>query len=394
MRKIIFLLLAVFCLEPLMAQSDRFEINFDITGILSSQVSVSVFGDKDKITVDTDKNNTLPVEGWKIKLSGTAKSPGIVRFYFDSRNDARLFKIMPGGGYAPVKSCNLWVAVYPGARLNVTGNITGKDHIDVFATEGTGTGENDMLAKLNTRMIPLINESGNLAVLLAYKEKELSAAEKTAIETRMEEIEKELAQVRENFVNEYPSSVAALWLMEDMLIRSQIEPEQLEAPMAKVDKKYRDNYFYKTVKGRIEGARSAVVGAKCPEIKGTDQFGKAFSLKDVKGKYIIIDFWGTWCSACLAGTPHMKAFRDKHADKLQIVGVANDKNVEAWKACIERNGMNWPNVMQGKGDQDYVAKFNVQGFPTKILVSPKGIILHRESGESDDFYKKVEELIK
>lgn len=393
MRKIIFLVLAMFCLGPLMAQSDRFEINFDITGVLSPRVSVSVFGDKDKITVDTDKDNSIPVEGWKIKLSGTAKCPGIVRFYFDSKNDSRLFKIMPGGGYAPVKSCNLWVAVYPGASLNVTGDVTGKDHMDVFATEGTGSGENNILAKLNTRMIPLINESGNLSVLLAYKGKALSAAEKTEIETRMEEIEKELAQVRENFVNEYPSSVAALWLMEDMLIRSQIEPAQLEVPMAKVDKKYKDNYFYKTVKGRIEGARSAAVGAKCPGIKGTDQSGKEFSLKELKGKYIIIDFWGTWCGACLAGTPQMKAFRDKHADKLQIVGVANDKNVEAWKACIERNGMDWPNVMQGKGEQDYVARFNVQGFPTKVLVSPKGIILHRESGESENFYKKAEELM-
>ncbi|MDD2426459.1 MAG: thioredoxin-like domain-containing protein, partial [Bacteroidales bacterium] len=93
------------------------------------------------------------------------------------------------------------------------------------------------------------------------------------------------------------------------------------------------------------------------------------------------------------GVPHMKAFRDKYADRLQIFGVSNDKNVSGWKSVIEKNGMNWPNVLIGPGEKDFVAKFNVQGFPTKILISPDGMVLYRETGESEEFYKKVEELI-
>ena len=55
--------------------------------------------------------------------------------------------------------------------------------------------------------------------------------------------------------------------------------------------------------------------------------------------------------------------------------------------------MDWPNIMIGKDEQDYVAKYNVQGFPTKILLDREGKILLRSVGESEEFYHEVEELI-
>lgn len=391
MKKFIFTLAALCAFIVAQAQNNNFEVNFDIKGMLSSKVSATVFGDKDLVSLNMDERGGIPVENGKIKLSGTTQTAAVIRFFLGNE-DKRVMK-MVGNGYVPVKSANLWVIVYPGAKLTVTGDMTDLKYVNIFPAEGTGTGENDIFAKLNREMIPLISEGGDLSI-----EPELNPSttpERIAqIKVRSEEIDKALSDIREKFVNQYPSSIAALWLMEDMLIRSQISPAALEAPLAKVDKKYHNNYFYQTVKGRVEGAKSAAVGAKCPEIKAMDQFGKEFSMAEIKGKYIILDFWGTWCGPCLSGMPHMKAFRDAHADKVQIVGVANDKDVEKWKKCIEQNKMNWPNVMQGKGEQDYVAKFNVQGFPTKILVSPQGIILHRESGEGESFYKKVEELIK
>ena len=89
----------------------------------------------------------------------------------------------------------------------------------------------------------------------------------------------------------------------------------------------------------------------------------------------------------------MKAFRDKHADKLQILGISNDRDINVWKAVIEKKEMNWPNILIGKGEKDFVSKFNVQGFPTKILVSPDGTIVHRETGENEGFYEKLEEFL-
>lgn len=90
----------------------------------------------------------------------------------------------------------------------------------------------------------------------------------------------------------------------------------------------------------------------------------------------------------------MKELRDAYPEKLKIVGLAQARDSEAWRKYIEKNGMDWPNILIGKGEDDYVAKFNVQGFPTKILLDPEGTILFRMSGESEEFYTKVGELIK
>ncbi|MFB0972972.1 MAG: TlpA disulfide reductase family protein, partial [Bacteroidales bacterium] len=210
-----------------------------------------------------------------------------------------------------------------------------------------------------------------------YTDSTLTADDKKAIEARIADFDQNAQKVRENFIHSYPSCIASLWIMEDMLIRSQIEPAALETPMAAVESKYHDNYFYKAVSDRLAGAKSAAVGAKCPNISGTDKDGNEVSIADFRGKFLIVDFWGTWCGACLAGMPEMRAFRDAHKDKVQILGVANDKDAEKWKDCMVRNKMDWPDIMEGTGDRDYVARFNVQGFPTKILVDPQGTIVYR-----------------
>ena len=91
--------------------------------------------------------------------------------------------------------------------------------------------------------------------------------------------------------------------------------------------------------------------------------------------------------------PDMKAFREKYSDVLEIVGVAKDTDVEAWKKCIQDMGMNWPNILIGTGEADFASKFNVQGYPTKIVLDPQGKIIHRTTGESKEFYEIVEKLI-
>jgi len=157
---------------------------------------------------------------------------------------------------------------------------------------------------------------------------------------------------------------------------------------------YGGHYFYKAVKERIDGSFASAVGRECPPIVSLSTLdGTEFNIESLRGKYVIIDFWGTWCGPCVAGVPHMKAFLEKHKDKLELLGISNDRSVDVWKTFITKNEMNYPNILSGRGDQDFVSKFNVQGFPTKILISPEGEILFRDSGEKEDFYTKVEKLM-
>ena len=369
-------------------KTDDFSVDLDVKGITSTHASVTVFGLRDSVRIPSDNPRyiSLPVEDGKIAVHGTAPQSAVLRLTFS--DDKQFFK-NTGRGYFPNKASSLWFVVGPGTRLKLSGDLTGKDFVDMYPY---GDYENKMFARLSSVLFPVQSRMGDIAVALTV-DSTLTDVSKEALRKESEALEARSDSIRRDFVGRNPSCIAALWLMEDMLVRSQMEPAELEPLLAKVAPKYHDNYFYYTVAGRIEGAKSASVGAPCPRLAGEDMDGNPFDIKDCRGKYVIIDFWGTWCGACLHGMPAMKAFRDKHADKLMIVGVANDKDKEQVRTCMEKMGMDWTNLMQGKGDDDFVAKFNVQGFPTKVLLDPRGTIVYRGSGEREEFYTEVEKIL-
>lgn len=365
-----------------------FEAKIDVKGIKSEKLYITIFGDREDVSLvySNPEKPVVNAEDGVFTIKGMLAEPAVIRVSFP---DDKQFYKMADRGYYPVKSMNLWFVASPGKRLDITGDLTDRDFVALYPS---GDKENKIFTELNKKMMPLINENGNILVKLAV-DTTLSYVQKEELQKQSQEIDSEIADIRENFVKEYPSSIAALWLMEDMLIRKQIEVSALEPLIAEVGSKYHNNYFYISVKNRVEGAKNASAGSQCPIVKGTDHEGNEFDITSLRGKYVIIDFWGTWCGACLAGMPDMKNFRNEHADKVQIVGVAKDTNVEEWKKCIGKYGMDWPNILIGTGSFDYAAKFNVQGYPTKILVDPNGKIIYRASGESKEFYDIAKSLI-
>lgn len=133
---------------------------------------------------------------------------------------------------------------------------------------------------------------------------------------------------------------------------------------------------------------------KAPEFTMPTIDGKTISLNDYKGKkYVILDFWGSWCVWCIKGMPHMKAFYKSHQDKIELIGVNCADKPNLCKASIIKNGMTWPQVVNLQ-DQDLVLAFGVRTYPTKVIITPDGYVDSIYEGESEDFYKHLEELLK
>lgn len=306
------------------------------------------------------------------------------------RLDKRFTKTIGIGMFLPCNASNLMFVAAPGQNVEINGDLK-QDFVDIYPG---GDRENDIFRKYTSAVHPLLNEMMNLSVKCQL-DKSLSEAQKQEYQQKAQEYSKQIHQLCLDFIDRHVSSIGGLWLLDDMLLRKQISMEDGEQYFKKVDKKYRNTKYYTNIAMRIEGYKSAVVGQAAPDIRSTHTFdGKPFDLKEYRGKYVLIDFWGTWCESCITGMPDMKKFAEAHADKLVVLGIAQESGEKRWREYLEKSPWDWKQILSGKDEENHVLRYNVQGFPTKLLISPEGKILARSLGEEPAFYKELEQLIK
>ena len=296
-----------------------------------------------------------------------------------------------GAGFAiPTVSSSMLFVAQPGQMLEVNGDLQ-QDFVDVYPG---GDSENDILREYTSVFCPLENAMANLMVK-SSTDSTLTAEDQETINRQITRYSQEMQHARIAFLDKHVSSIGGLWLLNNMLIDSNIEMDTAERYFNKVDKKYAHLTYYQNIAKRIQGSKATAVGQLAPAIRTSRTYdGEPFDLESWRGKYVLIDFWGTWCGACIAGMPNMKAFAAKHADKLMLLGIAQESNEDRWRAYLDKSAWDWKQIISGTDDEDYVLRYNVQGFPTKILISPEGKILKRVVGESPSFYDELEKLIK
>ena len=150
---------------------------------------------------------------------------------------------------------------------------------------------------------------------------------------------------------------------------------------------------YKEYVAVMKAQEEVIVGSNAPDFTLEDMDGKPFSLSSLRGKYVIIDFWGSWCAPCISGIPKMKSAYEKHKAKLEILGVAcNESSVDIWRNTIKHHELPWINVYNDKLSAVNV-KYGIESYPTKIVINPEGTILILERGEGDGFYAQLESII-
>lgn len=132
------------------------------------------------------------------------------------------------------------------------------------------------------------------------------------------------------------------------------------------------------------------VGKTAPEFTLPSIDGTEKSLSDFRGKWVILDFWGSWCGWCIKGIPDMKEFYAQHSNKVEIVGIACNDTDEKWRECVAANKLNWTNLFD---TQNLSGKYAIDGFPTKILIDPDGTIQLICQGESADHYTAIAKAI-
>ena len=146
-------------------------------------------------------------------------------------------------------------------------------------------------------------------------------------------------------------------------------------------------------KARKEAQKNITEGADAPDFTLKDLQGNDLTLSSLRGKYVVLDFWGSWCGWCIKGIPDMKKYYTKYKDRMEILGIDCRDTEEKWKAAVKEHELPWLHV-RNTDEADITVKYGIQGYPTKIVIDPQGKIAKVVVGEDPAFYKYLDELFK
>ncbi|MBQ7181322.1 MAG: redoxin domain-containing protein [Bacteroidaceae bacterium] len=201
------------------------------------------------------------------------------------------------------------------------------------------------------------------------------------------------------FLAENPDNAAAVELLP---VIGSLAPDSLEVALGLLSDKVKNGPMksflensLRDIRAQIEADREAEAlqapGREVPDFTLKDINGKDLTLSSLRGKYVVLDFWGSWCIWCIRGVPKMKEYYEKYAGKFEILGIDCSDTEEDWKAAVKEHGMPWLHVYNPK-DSELLSQYGIQGFPTKIILDGEGKIVKTVVGESPDFYDKLDEL--
>ena len=140
----------------------------------------------------------------------------------------------------------------------------------------------------------------------------------------------------------------------------------------------------------------SLVGSYAPDFTLIDINGKPLALSSLQGKWVIIDFWGSWCGWCIKDIPRMKEYYAKYSDKMEILGVDCNDTVEKWKNAVKQYELPWLHVYLDMDDENAdnpLELYEVEGFPTKVIINPEGVIANILVGEDPEFYEYLDAVL-
>ena len=129
-------------------------------------------------------------------------------------------------------------------------------------------------------------------------------------------------------------------------------------------------------------------GELAPEFAVVDVHGDTLRLADFRGRHVLLDFWFTTCGPCIEDTPELvEIYSAKQAHGLEIIGISVDKSRKAVLRYVEKNGIEWPQVIEVENETKPTKIYNISGFPSYVWVGPDGVVINPElKSHLDELY--------
>jgi thiol-disulfide isomerase/thioredoxin len=196
--------------------------------------------------------------------------------------------------------------------------------------------------------------------------------------------EKQFEKVKANYARFFRENIndpKVQEIFESSKWRRRLSCEQLESVLVRAGNEFKETSVYKQAHERLMNMKTSVPGYPFKEIVSEDPNGKDCRLSDYagKGKYVLLDFWASWCAPCRKEMPLLVELYDTYKDKnFEIVSYSLDEDEQAWKKGIEQLNMSWPQMSDCKQwESEPVKIYSVQSIPCTILIDPEGKIIQR-----------------
>ena len=179
---------------------------------------------------------------------------------------------------------------------------------------------------------------------------------------------------------------------------NEMEPQEAREILNKFPEQMQKTQILTAIAKSIAAQENTEIGKPYLEIALPDSLGETVSVTPLigPGKWVLIDFWATWCSPCRGELPYLKeAFKEFGPKGFNIYGVSLDNDAESWKEFLVKEEMTWPNVIavtDGKS-APIVEEYGIRSIPTNFLISPEGKIVAKDL-RGEGIKEKLAQLVK